>query len=782
MKRGRLFAFGLVLAAVATATAARLWLDDWLGARSPFGTYYIAVLAVAWFAGLPAALAAIVASAFVAEMLFILPRWQVEVDPETLVSTALFAVVGVSMAAVISALREAERRATASAAEAESNRAGLEREVIERREKERRLRLSEERYRLLSELAPLAIWILSPAGDIEYVNRYCEDYLGRPWMEGADPHRRGVVHRDDLPRVREAFTSALRSELGFSLDFRIRRASDGAYRWHAVQVQPLRDAAGGVMRWLGVAADVEERRQAEDAARASERRLRSLAEAVPGFLFAFRPDGPCTYANQAFYGFTGAGAHTAEGFGWTALLDPEDASRFAREWGEAVRQERGFPVELRFRRRDGVYRWFKGHTAPVWDDRGTIAQWLGVLVDVEDQKTAQQALLDADRRKDEFLAMLGHELRSPLAPIRNSVEILRRVGRLEGEAGVARDRMERQVRHLVRLVDDLLDVSRVSSGKINLRRSRVAVSEVLTRAIEIVRDEIRERGFVFSVSLPPGEIAVDGDPDRLTQVFANLLSNAVKFTPAGASITVDWEVEGPAIVVRVRDAGCGIGAEELPRIFDVFAQAEDTIDRSRGGLGLGLSLVRSILRLHGGSVEAHSDGPGKGAEFVVRLPMAAQEAFRSAAPRSTPAPGSPLRVLVVDDSRDAAESFGTLLRILGHEVRVVSDGHAAVAAAIEMHPDIAFVDIGLPGMDGLEVARRLRAMPDLARTRLVALSGYGQDEDRRRALSAGFDEHVVKPIDIGALEEMLGAAGAQGRPADGEAQRALRAADPRAPH
>jgi signal transduction histidine kinase/CheY-like chemotaxis protein len=375
---------------------------------------------------------------------------------------------------------------------------------------------------------------------------------------------------------------------------------------------------------------------------------------------------------------------------------------------------------------------------------------------------AEESLRDANRRKDEFLATLAHELRNPLAPIQNSLQILK-MSRVDA-ATVERSRgmMERQVRHLVRLVDDLLDVSRVMRGKIKLRREPVELATVVARAVETVQPLIEAQGHQLTISLPPDSLLLDADPVRLAQVVGNLLSNSAKYTEADGHIGLTARREGGRAVLAVRDDGIGIAPDMLPHVFELFVQADHATTKAQGGLGIGLTLVKNLVGLHGGTVEAHSDGLGKGCEFVVRLPLSTQGVEvegvgDSVRQEDHQPPPSGYRLMVVDDNQDAANSLATLLRLQGHEVRVAYTGAAALETALDHRPDVAFLDIGMPGMDGYEVARRLRRQPGLEGVLLAALTGWGQKEDRRRTADAGFDHHLVKPPDPRALEGVLAA-------------------------
>jgi signal transduction histidine kinase/DNA-binding response OmpR family regulator len=368
----------------------------------------------------------------------------------------------------------------------------------------------------------------------------------------------------------------------------------------------------------------------------------------------------------------------------------------------------------------------------------------------------------ADAHKNEFLSMLAHELRNPLAPIRNAVQILRMRGSEDAEMRAIQDLIDRQVQHLVRLVDDLLDVSRITRGKIRLLRETVNAAAIVARAVEISQPLIKARRHELVVSVPQEPIYVEGDPVRLAQVMGNLLNNAAKYTEEGGRVWLTVERDGGEAVFRVRDTGVGIPYEMLTSVFELFTQVERSLDRSHGGLGIGLTLVRQLVELHGGRVQASSPGPNQGSEFVVRLP--AVEAGRSsqsqAGVAAVPPPNPPCRILVVDDNHDAADSLAALLRVAGHDVHVRYDGAAALAAAQELHPEVVLLDIGLPEMDGFEVARRLRAQPALRSTLLIAITGYGQEQHLCRSRAAGIDHHFIKPVDIAALSAVLSAAAA----------------------
>ena len=366
----------------------------------------------------------------------------------------------------------------------------------------------------------------------------------------------------------------------------------------------------------------------------------------------------------------------------------------------------------------------------------------------------RDALKEADRRKDEFLATLAHELRNPLAPLRHGLDLLRR-SPASAEAPEIREMMDRQLVHLVRLIDDLLDVSRVSQGKIELRRRAVAAAEIVEAALESSRPLIDSSGHTLVLDLPEAPIWIDVDPTRLAQVVGNLLNNAAKYTPRGGRIHVSLSEDGGEASIAVADTGLGIPPEMQSKVFDLFAQVSQHLDRARGGLGSGLALVKQLVAMHGGSVTARSEGQDKGSVFTVRLPVVAAPAPDAAREPAAPAESRPLKVLVVDDNEAVAQTVGWMLEAIGHDYRLVHDGRDALAAAREFHPDAILLDIGLPGMDGYEVCRRLRCEPEFRATPIIAQTGWGQERDKALATQAGFDRHLVKPVGLDKLESLL---------------------------
>jgi PAS domain S-box-containing protein len=440
-----------------------------------------------------------------------------------------------------------------------------------------------------------------------------------------------------------------------------------------------------------------------------------------------------------------------------ALVHPDDRSLVARAIERALADEKRLALEFRVVRRDGETVWVYTDAAVIRQD-GRPSRMMGATVDITERKRAEQSLLDANRRKDEFLATLAHELRNPLAPLVNMLHLMQRTNGNDALQAEARDTMERQLKHLVRLVDDLLDVGRITRNRLELRRERVELTAVIRQALDGCRSLIDQFEQQLTVALPAEPIYVDADPVRLVQVFGNLLNNACKFTPRGGQITLAAGEESGNAVVSVADTGVGIDPDMVPRVFDLFAQVDGSLEHSRGGLGIGLTLVKQLVEMHGGRVEAESHGPGSGSRFTVRLPALAGSPSDEPRPVIGPPPVTePRRVLVVDDNRDAAESLAKILRIVGHEPFLAHDGLQAVEEAERLRPDIILLDLGLPLLNGFDTCHRIRQEPWGAHMVLIAITGWGQEDYRRRSDQAGFDDHLVKPVQPSQLLDVIAA-------------------------
>ncbi|HET9489420.1 MAG TPA: ATP-binding protein [Methylomirabilota bacterium] len=493
-------------------------------------------------------------------------------------------------------------------------------------------------------------------------------------------------------------------------------------------------------------------RSREQALRESEERFATLAEAMPQLVWTADPSGQVDYFNRRWHDYTGAPPMQAVGRGWINAVHSDERETVWARWQRAL--ERGEPIEIEHRLRgvDGRYQWFLGRGVPYRDAAGRIVKWFGTFTNIEGQKRAEERLRAADRAKDEFLAMLGHELRNPLGAIAGAVRVLQSAPTPDERGARAREVIGRQLTHLSRLVDDLLDVTRVTMDKTVLTREPLNLADVVTNVLATWRSSGRLEGHRVIVNVTP--VWVDADETRIEQIVSNLLANAVKYTASGGDVTVRVKRDGAAAVLEVADTGVGIPPNLLDRVFDLFVQADAGLDRRQGGLGIGLTLVKRLVELHGGQVRASSDGPGRGSMFTVTLPSvdAPSQPRRSGAGRR---PNRRCRVLIVEDNNDAREMLSLALSLDGHEVHEAVDGTSGLAKAIALRPDVALIDVGLPGLDGYEVARRLATVAGRESMRLIAITGYGQAEDRRRALDAGFDAHVTKPVPPDQLAELL---------------------------
>ncbi len=624
--------------------------------------------------------------------------------------------------------------------------------TLDRREGDRRVAAADLRANTILESISDGFYSLDRDWKFVYVNHRAEGYLGRTRADLL-----GRVLWDAIPVARgTVFESEFRRAVATGQAVTVEAVSPLSGIWIEAHAYPSADGLSVYFR------DVTDRRALQDTLRESEARLRSVTEAIPQLVWTACPGGAVNYCNRRWLTLTGLTADEVRGSGWLAALHPDDRPAATDRWQTCAADGSEYEHEYRIRRADGVYRWFLARATPVRDSAGRIERWYGTCTDIEDRKRAEAELQQQDRLKDEFLATLAHELRNPLAPIRNAIEVLR-LSEGSPAAQQAIGVLDRQTRQLTRLVDDLLDVSRVSSGKLELRRSRVELAAVVVAAVEASRPLVEARRHALSVDLPPDPVWLDADAARLAQVFSNLLNNAAKYTDAGGQIRVTAADSPGAVEVTVADTGVGLDADLLPNVFDPFVQADRSLSKSGGGLGLGLTLVRKLVEMHGGTVAAHSDGPGRGSRFTVRLPTA--DAVPSPAPAAAPparhaAPGG-RRVLIVEDNRDGAESLRVLLELVGHTVTLAHTGPDGVTAAKAVCPDVVLCDLGLPGLSGYDVARALRADPTTADAVLVCVSGYGQERDRQHALDAGFDRALVKPVDPETLVRIVAGGGAE---------------------
>jgi len=637
------------------------------------------------------------------------------------------------------------------------------RDVTDRREVERALRESEERFRLLVEGAEdYAIFMLDPKGNItswnpgaERIKGYsAEEIIGQHFSCFYPPEKVEAGYPDQELEVAAA--------KGRFEDEGWRLRKDGSRFWANVIITALRDERGKLKGFSKITRDRTEDLRKESQIHDSEVRFRRLFEtAKDGILILDSSDGKITDANP--YITELLGYSTDELIGkelWQiGLFQDIEASQAAFQ----LLQDEGYiryhdlPLETKSGRKAEVE--FISNVYNV-DHHAVIQCNIRDITErrqLERAEAQAEALADLHRRKDEFLAMLSHELRNPLAAITNAVQILDLQKDEHPLQEKAKTIIRRQAANLVVLVNDLLEVSRILGGRIQLHQEDLDARGIVQQALETARPLIDQNKHELTVSLPTEPTWLHADALRLEEVIVNLLNNAVKYTPEGGHIWLSLQQEGDRIVLRIRDTGVGIVPDSLPHMFELFTQAPRSLDRSQGGLGVGLAVVRKLVEMHGGTVEAQSAGPGKGSEFIVRLPVLSPPTGRSQIPskKGDEQSGSGWRVLVVDDNVDSADSIAMLLQVSGHEVRVVYSGQDALDMAGKYQPDIVLLDIGLPVMDGYEVARRLRKHPELKALKLIAVTGYGQESDRLQSQEAGFDYHLVKPVDAQKLQEVM---------------------------
>jgi PAS domain S-box-containing protein len=610
----------------------------------------------------------------------------------------------------------------------------------------------DESFRLLvSVVRDYAIFHLDPEGNVRTWNQGAERIKGYAPADIIGKHFSKFYPKEAIDRGWPDRELEIAAAEGRFEDEGWRIRKDGSRFWANVVITALRDRNGTLIGFSKITRDLTERRRHEDILRESEERFRLLVENVADYsIILLNPEGYVSSWNvgaRRIQGYTAdevIGRHASIFFPADAVAEgaPQRMLDEARSKGRAVSD--GWRI-----RKDGSRFWANVVLTTLHNRDGVLRGFASVTQDLT-QRRRIEVLEETGRRTSEFLAMLAHELRNPLAPITNAVGLMRTKKIEDPTLEWSRDVIERQTNHLARLVDDLLDVSRITSGRLTLQKERLNISAIFDRAVETSRPLIEARQQVLDIQIPPRPLWVEGDLVRLSQVVLNLLNNAAKYTPNGGRLWLSAEREDALVAIRVRDSGVGISAELRTKIFDLFAQGVRTLDRSEGGLGIGLTLVERLVAMHGGTIEVLSEGPNLGSEFVVRLP-AVTAPRKMDDGRADEARYANVRVrrrvLVVDDNRDAAESMGMLLSVWGHDTRAAHDGPSALSVASEFQPEFVLLDIGLPGMDGYEVARRLLELPGLRGAVLVAMTGYGQEEDKLRSRAAGFARHLVKPAD-----------------------------------
>jgi PAS domain S-box-containing protein len=636
----------------------------------------------------------------------------------------------------------------------------LEREIRRRKAIERALAARERELTDFLENAPQAMHSVGPDGRILWANQFeldllgytAAEYIGHPITEfHVDAEEGGAI----LERLREGRTlteefARIRCKDGSVRDVLITsnvQWEDGEFIYSRCLMRDVTDQK----RTERVLHEIEERAEQTRAL------LAAIVESSDDAIVSKSLDSRINSWNEGAVRLFGYSANEVIGKPITIIIPRELQHEEQEILAKITKGERIEHFETVRVAKDGRRIDVSLTISPIFDRRGQVIGVSKSARDISERKRMEEMLRAADRRKDEFLAMLGHELRNPLAPIRNVVEVLRRTAGSDPVHEPLYEMLDRQVRQMTRLLDDLLDVARIRQGKIKFQHEAIDFQTVVARAVEATAPTVEARRHHLSISMPQDELPIVGDLARLVQMLTNLLNNAAKYTPEGGTISLTVRRADETVELRVKDNGVGIAAEMLPRVFDLFVQADHTLRQSQDGMGIGLTLVRNILEHHAGTVRAVSEGAGRGSEFIVSLPLADRAAIAAVRPAVLPekpsAPTASRRILLVDDNRDLSESLATLLRLNGHDVAVASDGISALQMIDKRPPDVALIDIGLPGMNGYQLAHRLRASGCPAR--LIAVTGYGGREERQRSLDAGFDDHFVKPIDTVVLDQII---------------------------
>jgi PAS domain S-box-containing protein len=651
--------------------------------------------------------------------------------------------------------------------------------VLQRHFAEQALKRSESRFLDLADAAPAMLWVTEPDGSCSFLSRGWYEFTGQSEEEGLGDGWAEAVHPDDRQAAIAAFLDANEHNREFSLEHRVRRA-DGSYRWVIDTGRPRFSAAGDFLGFVGNVLDITDPKNTDQELRATRGMLSTVFEALPVGVAAVDREGKVLLSNQEMQQYLPTDVlpslDDARYARWRAVH--ADGSPYSREefaGARALRGERVVPgIEALYTKDDGTEVWTQVAAVPLADGDGDgMPEGVVTIVTNIDafkrneaalrlSEAKQRALLDevtrSNRNLNQFLAVLAHELRNPLAPIMTGLEIMRmRAGSMDTVMNV-RGIIERQVKQLSHLINDLLDIARVTNGKVDLKKESVDLKGIVSNAVETSLPLIEKGRHQFSLKLDAAPLPVSADAARIAQVIGNLLTNAAKYTPHGGSIQLTAEREGSEAVVSVIDSGIGIPPESLESVFDMFSQVGRNMEHAQGGLGIGLSLVRQFVGLHGGTVAASSEGAGKGSTFVVRLPLDLASAPAGAGggtPEAAGTAGKTLRILVTDDNVDAATTLASLLEMHGHDLRVAHDGPQGLRIAEQFRPDVVFLDIGMPGMTGYEVVRRLRQMKAVARSTIVAVSGWGAKDDLARAREAGFDMHFTKPVTVARLSDFL---------------------------
>ena len=763
-RRSAVWAYAIALLGSGLIVATRHVLGDSGGVAKLISSmeFVVCVLAAGMIGGWKPGVVATIASPIAFMFFFVEPVFSfTSIRPRVLLGAAPFLIVGLAISVLCEGLHSALRRS-------DDRQRRLELEIAERR----RAELSEldqaERLRVTLASIGDAVITTDAQGRVTYLNTVAESLTGWKAAEACGQALEKVfriVSEQTRAAVESPVTRVLRDGYLAGLGHHTLLLSrDGTGRPIDDSAAPIRDRGGTVVGVVMIFRDVSERRRAERALQTAVFELKIVTESMSALISRCSRELKYLWVSKPYADWIGRLPDEIVGRSIEEVLGDEAYEQLLPYFervlsGEEVRYEEAANIGGRGRR------WISAVYSPTFDAAGETDGWVAVVVDIDEKKRAEKLLLEADRRKDEFLATLAHELRNPLAPIWNAVQYLQMKGPLDEDLVAARETIDRQVRQMTHLIDDLLDVSRISHNTLSLRMEQVELGRAVRSGLEAAQPLIEAAGHQLTVNVPAGPVYLNADATRLAQIVTNLLNNAVKYTDHGGRIAVNVERQGSEVVVTVKDNGIGIPPDVLPKVFDMFSQADQSIERSRGGLGIGLTLVKRLVELHSGSIEARSAGAGSGSEFIVRLPVVnpmpveRRPGAGKGAVGSTRLPGT--RILVVDDNKDAADTLAKILKMIGGELQTAYDGRSAFDAACAFRPEIVFLDIGLPEMNGHDVCRLIREQPWGRDMTMIALTGWGQNEDRQKSKGAGFDHHVVKPADFHAIMKVLHAVRAE---------------------
>jgi PAS domain S-box-containing protein len=743
------WAYAVAVLACIAAWGLRVLLDPLLGQQITYAPLLLSVAFAAWYGGLGPAVLATLLGGGISWYAYMSPRDRFgALDIDDAVQLGLYCAAALCIGGIASALRASRERAQTLAREVLAREAGLERARAE---------LAAERDRMRITLQSIGDGVIATdaQGNITFMNDCAAQLTGWPVAEAlGKPLARVVRTQDEQTRHSNSIPledGQLDATAGMTLIGR-----DGTERAIEAKVSGIRgsgDAPGG---FVVVFRDTTQARRARAALQESEARFRVMADQTPVPLWMSDPDRRYVYLNRAWLEFTGRALDDELGDGWTAGIHPEDFGPRQAAFAEAFDARESFTLEYRLRRHDGTYRSVLDHGAPRFGGDGTFAGYIGACLDITERKEAESTRGVFEQRKTAFLTSLAHELRNPLAPIRSSVELLKRMASgSDPRVARAQEIIERNCARLAGLVDDLLDLSRIDSGNVQLAHDRVEITPLIERAIARHAAPMRDRGQKLAVELPRERLAVVGDEARIEQMLAILIGNASSHTPQDGRIAIAARASGDNVEISVTDSGAGIDKDLQPMLFDLFDKASEA-SASAQGLGTGLAIVARLARLSGGFVSVQSEGRDKGSRFALSLPAAHAESVAAGASQPGVAERS-VRLLVVDDNVDAADAIATLLSLNGYDVTTAHDPDEAMQRAAQLDPDVILLDIGLPGMTGYELARKLRRERIAARAKLIAITGYGQPGDTDQAREAGFDGYLVKPVDLDQLHARIDA-------------------------